>query len=81
MHMHSSFEKRRCLEDELTEHYGMFIGNKSDVRELKLDIKVIFLPPYSLNLASVEYFFRIIKGKMRKYHLNSNAYFKNLLIK
>ena len=34
MHMHSSFEKRRCLEDELTEHYGMFIGNKSDVREL-----------------------------------------------
>ena len=44
----------------------------------ELDIKV-FLPPYSPNLAPVEYFFRIIKGKMRKHHLNSNVNFKNLI--
>ena len=43
----------------------------------ELDIKAIFLPPYSPNLAHVEYFFRIIKDKFWKYHLNSNVNFSN----
>ena len=77
--MHSSFEKEDAPEDELTENYGKFIGSKLDAKELVLDIKVIFLPPYYLNLVSVEYFLLIIKDKMRKYNLNSNVNFNNLL--
>ena len=78
MHTHSSFEKEDALEVELIEHYGKFICNKREAKELELDIKVIFLPLCSPNLTHVKYFFQIIKGKMREYHLNSNVNFNNL---
>ena len=76
--MQSSFEKEDALEAEPIEYYGKFISNKCDTKELELDIKVIFLSLCSPNLAPVKYFFRIIKIKMRKYHLNSNVNFNNL---
>ena len=34
MDVHPSFEKEDALEDELIEHYGKFIGNKCDAKEL-----------------------------------------------
>ena len=75
-----TFVKMRSISEWIVtlDNASIHQAKKSIKTIKKLNINVIFLPPYSPMLAPVELFFRMIKIKIRKQLHNQNVWFNDL---
>lgn len=70
-------EKRICLIlDNYSVHRSAFIQEIAE----KLNIVLIYLPPYSPRLNPIEQLWRIIKANMKKHYLKTQEYMKKLVV-
>ena len=74
------FVKRRPISEWIVtlDNTSLHQAKRSIKTIKKLNINVIFLPPYSPMLAPVELFFRMVKIKTRKQFHNQNVWFNDL---